>query len=76
MRTADLAAVADTRQQLSDGRARQARIAAGVRQAELAAALGVHRSAVGHWESGRCVPSAAHALAYGRLLRQLAGKAA
>lgn len=47
----------------------------GYAQCEAADALGVTRAAVSHWEAGRSVPSAEHALAYGRLLRQL-GKAA
>lgn len=76
MRPADLALIAATRSDLASGRARQAREAARVTQTEMAGTLGVHRSAIGHWESGRCAPGAAHALAYGRLLRTLGKKAA
>jgi DNA-binding transcriptional regulator YiaG len=76
MRQADLAVIAQTRDDLASGRARAARNEARITQAEFASVLGVHRSAVSHWESGRSVPSAPHALAYGRLLRQLGKKAA
>lgn len=75
MRPADLALISATRADLKSGRATIARTAAGIRQFEVAGALGVTRAAVSHWEAGRSVPSAEHALAYGRLLRQL-GKAA
>jgi DNA-binding XRE family transcriptional regulator len=76
MRPADLAMIAQTRADLASGNARLAREAAKITQGEAASALGVSRSGVSHWESGRSVPSAEHALAYGRLLRQLARKAA
>jgi DNA-binding transcriptional regulator YiaG len=49
---------------------------ASVSAAEIARALGVSRTTVGDWETGRRVPTAAHALAYGRLLRDLAKLAA
>lgn len=76
MRKADLALIAATRAQLADGSARLARIAAGIRQREMASALGVGASTVSQWESGKRVPSAGHALEYGRLLKQLGKKAA
>jgi DNA-binding XRE family transcriptional regulator len=76
MRSADLALVAATRADLASGRARQSRADAGVRQADVAETLGVTRQAVSKWEAGLCSPSAPHALAYGRLLRQLGRKAA
>lgn len=76
MRPADVAAISRTRADLASGAARQAREAAKVTQAEMASALGVSRSALGHWETGRSVPSAEHALAYGRLLARLGRKAA
>jgi DNA-binding XRE family transcriptional regulator len=74
MRPADLAVIAQTRADLASGSARAARVALKIGQGEIAEAMGVHRSAVGHWEAGRCIPSAAHALAYAKLLRQLARK--
>jgi DNA-binding XRE family transcriptional regulator len=76
MRPADLALVASTRADLVSGAARAQREDAGVSQAEIAGAIGLSRQAVSKWESGRSVPSAPHALAYGRLLRQLGRKAA
>lgn len=76
MRSADLALVAATRADLASGRARQSRVDAGVRQADVAETIGVTRQAVSKWEAGLCSPSAPHALAYGRLLRQLARQAA
>ena len=76
MRAVDLALVSAIRAELADGRARMAREDAGVRQADVAAVLGVSRQAVSKWEAGLCSPSAPHALAYGKLLRQLARRAA
>jgi DNA-binding XRE family transcriptional regulator len=76
VRHADLSLIAQTQADLASGKAREARKAARVTQADLAEALGVSRQAVTGWESGQRVPSSAHALAYGRLLRQLARRAA
>jgi transcriptional regulator with XRE-family HTH domain len=68
----ELALIADVRHRLADGRARAERQAAGIRQAEVAATLQVAPSTVSQWESGVRVPSAAHALAYGAILREVA----
>lgn len=76
MRPSDLALIAQTRADLRAGRAREARAAAGVRQSEVAEALSVTRTAVSHWEAGRSAPDSGHALAYGKLLRDLAKLAA
>jgi DNA-binding XRE family transcriptional regulator len=76
VRPTDLALIAQTRADLASGRAREARRAAGLHQQEIAGALGVSRQAVTGWEAGKRVPSSVHALAYGRLLRQLARRAA
>lgn len=76
MRPADVAIVSRTRDALAAGTAKAARIAAGARQSDVAGEIGVSRSAVGHWETGKAVPSAEHALAYGKLLARLARKAA
>jgi DNA-binding transcriptional regulator YiaG len=76
VRRADLALIAQTRADLASGAARRARSAIGLRQGEVAAAIGVGRSTVTQWESGKRVPDSAHALAYGRLLRDLARRAA
>ena len=64
------------RADLKSGRAREDREATRAAQREIALALGVTRTAVSHWEAGRSVPSAEHALAYGRLLDRLAKAAA
>ena len=76
MNKRDLALIADIRAELADGRARTARLAANVRLGEMASALGVTSAAVSQWESGTRSPSGVHALEYGRLLRQLAKRAA
>jgi DNA-binding XRE family transcriptional regulator len=76
VKRADLRMLSGIRDELADGRARDARVAAGIRQREIASALGVAPSTVSQWEAGKRVPSAVHALAYGRLLRQLAKRAA
>jgi DNA-binding XRE family transcriptional regulator len=76
MRPADLDLALRTRAALASGAAREAREIAGARQADVAEAIGVSRQAVSKWEAGLCSPSTAHALAYGRLLRQLARRAA
>lgn len=76
MRPAELALAASTRADLASGRAAVHRRAAGARQADVAETIGVSRQAVSKWEMGLCAPSSAHALAYGRLLRQLARGAA
>lgn len=76
VRRVDLALIAQTRADLASGAAREARTAAGIRQSEMAAAIGVARSTVSQWESGLRAPDGDHALAYGRLIRDLAKLAA
>lgn len=71
MRPSALAGIALTRAALRSGEARRARIAAGVTAAEIASVIGVTRQSVSSWETGRSVPSTAHALAYGRALAAL-----
>jgi len=71
MRTSDLAAAAAVRGQLQSGAARQARKAAGVSAADVARAVKVSRATVSDWETGRKMPTAEHALAYGRVLAAL-----
>ena len=71
MRAADVVMVAQIRADLRSGRAREARRATHAGQREFALALGVSRAAISHWEGGRSVPSAEHALAYRRLLDRL-----
>lgn len=72
----DLARIAQVRADLVAGRAREARIAAGVKVGEIARELGVTPQAVSQWESGRRVPDTEHALAYARLLEAVARVAA
>jgi DNA-binding XRE family transcriptional regulator len=72
----DLARTAQVRDDLKTGRAPQVREAAGIKVRELAVEVGASRQAVSQWELGRCVPGAAHALAYGRLLEAVAQVAA
>ena len=68
----DLALIVATRAALADGSARRRRAAAGVRQVEFAALLGVAQATVSQWEGGKRVPDARRALAYGRALAALA----
>lgn len=68
--------IARIRADFRSGTARQHREAVRITQREAAEALGVTQGAVSHWEAGRCKPSGAHALAYGRLLARLGKKAA
>jgi DNA-binding transcriptional regulator YiaG len=72
----DLARIAQVRADLASGRAREARIATGLKVGEVAAELGVTPQAVSQWESGRRVPGTVHALAYGRLMDAIARPAA
>lgn len=66
------------RADLKSGRARRERIAAGVSGAEVARAMRppVSPQAVFCWETRQKVPTAEHALAYGRVLAALARRAA
>ena len=69
------------RADLKSGKARQARIDAGVSGAEVARELqrrghGVSPQAVFYWETGRSRPTVEHALAYGRVLAALKAKRA
>jgi DNA-binding XRE family transcriptional regulator len=73
---ADLTLISATRAALRDGSAKAARERAGVTQKEMAAVLGVARSAVSQWEAGKRVPGTALTVAYGRALAALTPKAA
>lgn len=76
MRPSDLAAAARIRAGLKSGAARQAREMSGVSAAEIARVLGLTRTSVWEWETGRKQPTASHALAYGRALAALERTAA
>lgn len=72
MRPSDLAAAVRVRADLASDAAREAREKAGITAADMARALGVSRQAVSSWETGAAVPTLEHALAYGKVLRDLA----
>jgi DNA-binding XRE family transcriptional regulator len=72
MRRADLNLIAEARHRANTGLARQLRQRNHLSQAKVATAVGVTRSAVAQWETGRALPAGKHALAYARLLRELA----
>ena len=76
VRSSDLAAAARFRAELKSGAARHRREAAGVSMRDVARVIGVTGQAVHYWETGRSVPSVAHALAYGRVLAALSRRAA
>lgn len=81
MRPADLAAATRVRADLKSGKARQARIDAGVSGAEVTRELqrrGCHvtAQAVFYWEVGENTPTVEHALAYGRVLAALTPRGA
>ena len=67
----DVDAVVLARLALVDGRAREARLAAQMTQAEEAAYCKVTEGCVNHWEARRRVPRTEEAIRLGRLLQQL-----
>lgn len=72
MRPSDLAAAVRVRADLASDAARKARESAGITAADMARSVGVSRQAVSSWETGSEVPTLEHALAYGKVLGQLA----
>jgi transcriptional regulator with XRE-family HTH domain len=70
--TPDIVLLVEARDAAASGRATRLRLTAGLSQAELAAAIGVSAATVSRWESGDRRPHGATAVAYARLLRQLA----
>ncbi len=68
----DLMRVAEIRRAIRERQTQGIRELAGVTQTELAATLGVSRSAVSLWESGARAPRGAVALKYAALLAVLA----
>jgi DNA-binding XRE family transcriptional regulator len=72
MRRSDLQLIAEARTRAASGAARRLRVAAGLSQQNVASAVGVDQATVAGWESGRFLPKGKHAIAYGRLLRDLA----
>lgn len=71
MQTQTLVDLAEVRAAAKDGRARRARIEAGLTQAEVGAACGVSHAAISRWESGQRVPRGPAAKRYARLLGAL-----
>lgn len=63
--------LAEARRLARSGEARAIREKAGVSQAEVAAALGVHETTVARWEKGVRSPRGPVAQRYGRLIRSL-----
>ncbi len=76
MRRSDLQIIAEARQRARDGRARQLRERTCLTQEHVALVCGVTQQAVALWETGERLPRGGHALAYGRLLRDMASWAA
>jgi transcriptional regulator with XRE-family HTH domain len=72
MTTTELVLLMEARDAARSGRARRLRTATGLSQAEVAAVIGVSSFAVSRWESGDRRPRGAPAIAYARLLRDLA----
>lgn len=72
----DLLLLRAAREDARNGKARQARIDAGLTQAEIAGTLGVNQATVASWETGRRRPRGEAALRYARLLRRLSAGAA
>ena len=76
MKPADALLLAEVRVSCRAGSARLTRIAARLTQREIGSACGVTAQTVALWENGKRTPTGDPALAYGKLLRQLARKAA
>jgi DNA-binding XRE family transcriptional regulator len=76
MRPADAVILAEMRESCTSGAARGCRIAARLTQREMGSACGVTAQTIALWETGQRTPTGPPALEYGRLLRQLAKRAA
>ena len=76
MRPSDLILLTEMRESCRTGTARQARQQAELTLREVAEACGVTARAVALWETGQRTPTGPPALEYGKLLRQLARRAA
>ncbi|MFK4037618.1 helix-turn-helix transcriptional regulator [Nonomuraea wenchangensis] len=71
MTITDLARLRRVRAAAASGRARELRQAAGLTQAEIAAAVGVAQPTVALWETGQRVPRGAAALRYAKAVEAL-----
>ena len=76
VRPTDLLLIAEARAAAANGTARRAREDARLTQREIGDACGVSATTVAMWETGQRNPFGTPALEYGRLLRQLAKRAA
>ncbi|MGH3121084.1 MAG: helix-turn-helix domain-containing protein [Streptosporangiaceae bacterium] len=76
MRAADAIMLTEVRDSCLDGSARLARERAHLTQREVAGVCGVSARAISLWETGQRTPTGPPALEYGKLLRQLARRAA
>lgn len=72
----DVTLLVEARDAARSGRGTRLRVAAGLSQAELAAAVGVSASCVSRWEAGERRPRGEIAVAYVRVLRTLAEQVA
>jgi DNA-binding transcriptional regulator YiaG len=68
----DLAMLLEAREAASSGRGMRVRIAAGISQGELAAAVGVTAACISRWEAGDRRPRGEAAARYAQTLRELA----
>ena len=76
VKSSDVLILAEMREWCRTGRARELRELATVTLAEIGEVCGVSRQAVALWETGQRKPTGTPALEYGKLLRQLAKRAA
>ena len=70
--TPDLPLLIEARDATRSGRGERLRVAAGLSQGEMAAAIGVTPACISRWEAGDRRPRGAAAVAYAQLLRELA----
>lgn len=68
----NLAMLLEAREAASSGRGVRVRIAAGVSQGEVAAAVGVTPACISRWEAGERRPRGEPAARYAQVLRDLA----
>jgi DNA-binding XRE family transcriptional regulator len=64
----------EAREAARSGRGARLRAIAGLSQTELGSAIGVSGTCISRWESGERQPRGAAAVAYARMLRELAEK--
>lgn len=67
----DLVDLADLREMVADGRARQLRESANLSRADIGRAAGIGEVTVWRWENGKRRPTGSAALRYARVLRLL-----